>query len=92
MAQQRLASWGLISPDASFKELLQQAPAGSGDAVTVVIATLWGFVGGIFGLVTILLLTFYLLVDSQSLFELFVRLFPRRDRTSRRRRSASWPP
>ncbi len=79
-AQQKLASWGLISSDASFKELLQQAPAGSGDAVTVVIATLWGFVGGIFGVVTILLLTFYLLVESQSVFDLFVRLFPRRDR------------
>ena len=80
MAQQKLAGWGLISPDASYKELLQQAPAGGGDVVTVVITTLWGFVGGIFGVVTILLLTFYLLVDSTSLFEVFVRLFHRRDR------------
>ena len=79
-AQQRLASWGLISPDGSFKDLLQQAPAGSGDAVNVVIATLWGFVGGIFGIVSILLLTFYMLVDSDRVFDLFVRLFPRRDR------------
>jgi predicted PurR-regulated permease PerM len=79
-AQQKLASWGLISPDASFKELLQQAPAGSGDAVNVVLGTLWGFVGGIFGLITILLLTFYLLVDSQRVFNVFVKLFPRRDR------------
>jgi predicted PurR-regulated permease PerM len=79
-AQQRLASWGLISPDASFKDLLQHAPAGSGDAVTVVITTLWGFVGGIFGLVSLLLLTFYFLVESQGVFSLFVRLFPKRDR------------
>jgi predicted PurR-regulated permease PerM len=79
-AQQKLASWGLISSETSFKELLQQAPAGSGDAVTVVIAALWGFVGGIFGVVSILLLTFYLLVESQSVFDLFVRLFPRRNR------------
>jgi predicted PurR-regulated permease PerM len=79
-AQQKLASWGLISSDASFKELLEQAPAGGGDVVAVVIATLWGFVGGIFGVVTILLLTFYLLVDAQRLFEVFVRLFERRDR------------
>src|SRR5688572_26303478 len=79
-AQQRLTSWGLISPDASFKDLLQQAPAGGGDAVNVVLATLWGFVGGIFGIVTILLLTFYMLVDSDRVFALFVRLFPRRDR------------
>ncbi|HEX8031548.1 MAG TPA: AI-2E family transporter [Vicinamibacterales bacterium] len=79
-AQQRLASWGLISPDASFKDLLQHAPAGSGGAVTVVITTLWGFVGGIFGLVSLLLLTFYFLVESQGVFSLFVRLFPKRDR------------
>jgi predicted PurR-regulated permease PerM len=75
-AQQRLASWGLISPDASFKDLLQQAPAGGGD----VLGALWGFVGGIFGVVSILLLTFYLLVDADRVFALFVRLFPRRDR------------
>jgi predicted PurR-regulated permease PerM len=79
-AQQRLASWGLIAPDASFKELLQQAPAGGGDAVNVVMGALWGFVGGIFGIITILLLTFYMLVDSQRVFELFVRFFPKRDR------------
>ncbi len=91
-AQQKLTSWGLISPEASFKDLLQQAPAGSGDAVGVVLATLWGFVGGIFGIVTILLLTFYLLVESQSVFDLFVRLFPRRNRQQACRRSASWSP
>ena len=33
--------------------------------------------GGIFGLVSILLLTFYMLVESESIFDLFVRLFPR---------------
>src|SRR5687767_9552972 len=32
--QQRLVSWGLISPDSSYKELLQQSPIGGGDAVT----------------------------------------------------------
>lgn len=75
--QQRLASWGVIAPGASYKELLQQAPSGSGDAVTMVLATVWGFVGGIVGFVTILLLTFYLLVDAHNIFSVFVRLFPR---------------
>ncbi len=79
-AQQRLTSWGLISPDASFKDLLQQAPAGGGDAVGVVMGALWGFVGGIFGIISILLLTFYMLVDADRVFSLFVQLFPRRDR------------
>jgi predicted PurR-regulated permease PerM len=79
-AQARLASWGVISEDASFKDLLTRAPAGSGDVVTAIIGTLWGFVGGIFGVVSILLLTFYLLVESRQVYEVFVRMFPRRDR------------
>ena len=77
--QRRLVSWGLISPDTSYKDLLQQTPGG-GDAVGMVLSTVWGFVGGLFGLVTILLLTFYLLVESQSIFSFFVRLFPRQRR------------
>src|SRR6478736_6792057 len=75
LAQQKLAHWGLITAGASFNDILQQAPFGSGSAVAVVIATLWGFVGGIFGLVSILLLTFYFLVEAQDVFSLFVRLF-----------------
>jgi len=81
MAQAKLAAWGVIASDTSFKELLQQVPAaGSGGAVAVVLATLWGFVGGVFGLVSILLLVFYMLVESQDVLNLFVRLFPRRNR------------
>ncbi len=79
-AQTQLVAWGLLSPEAQIKDLLQRMPAGGGDVVATVFATLWGFVGGIFGVVTILLLTFYLLVESQSIFETFVRLFPRRRR------------
>jgi predicted PurR-regulated permease PerM len=77
--QGRLVSWGLISPDTSYKDLLQRAPGG-GNAVNFVLGTVWGFVGGLFGLITILLLTFYLLVESQSIFNFFVRLFPRERR------------
>ena len=78
--QRQLAGWGLISPDISFKELLQQSPIGGGDAVTMILGAVWGFVGGLFGMVTILLLTFYMLVESQRIFDFFVRLFPRHRR------------
>jgi len=74
--QQQLTRWGVIAPDTSFKELLQQSPIGGGDAVTVLLTTVWGFVGGLFGMVTILLLTFYMLVESNGIFNFFVRLFP----------------
>jgi predicted PurR-regulated permease PerM len=79
-AQRKIASWGLIAPDASYKDLLQQAPANGGNVVGVILATLGGFVGGIFGFVSILLLTFYFLVESDDIFNLFVRIFPRRQR------------
>jgi predicted PurR-regulated permease PerM len=80
-AQQQLISWGLVTPEASLKDLLERVPAGSGNMVGTVLGTLWGFVGGVFGLVTILLLTFYFLVESQSIMQAFVRLFPRRRRS-----------
>ena len=79
--QQTLVGWGLLSPGASFKDLLQNAPAGGGDAVTTVLVAVWGLVGGLFGFVTILLLTFYLLLDAQGVYGVFVRLFPRQHRT-----------
>lgn len=77
LLQQKLVEWGVIPAGTSFAELLKQAPvAGSADAVTTVLMALWSIVGGVFGVVTILLLTFYFLVDSEHLFNLLVRLFP----------------
>ena len=78
--QQRLISWGVISAGTSYTDLLQKSPIAGGDAMTMVMSTVWGFVGGLFGMVTILLLTFYMLVESQSIFNFFVRLFPRERR------------
>jgi predicted PurR-regulated permease PerM len=76
LLQDKLVQWGLIPYGTSYTELLKQAPAGSGDAVTTVLITLWGIVGGLLGFVSILLLTFYFLVESDAVFRLFVRLFP----------------
>src|SRR4029434_440712 len=56
---------------------VQNTPVGSTDAVGTVLGAVWGVIGGVFGAVTILILTFYLLVDSSSLVTGFVRLFPR---------------
>lgn len=80
LLQAKLVQWGLLAPGTSFKELLQQAPPGGADAVNTVLAALWGIVGGVFGFVTILLLTFYMLVDAQRIYSVFVRLFPRQQR------------
>lgn len=81
LLQEKLHQWGVLPEGTSFAELLKQAPvAGSTDAVTTVLLAIWSFVGGVFGMVTILLLTFYLLVDSEHLFALLVRLFPKSQR------------
>lgn len=78
---QKLIEWGITPPGTSFTEILKQAPvAGSADAVTTLLVAIWSIVGGLFGVVTILLLTFYFLVDSENLFNLLVRLFPKAQR------------
>jgi predicted PurR-regulated permease PerM len=80
--QQWLIDHGLMTREISAQEAVQQTASSSGaqDTVGLVIAAIWGFVGGVFGLITILVLAFYLLVDSSGLVNVFVRLFPREKR------------
>ncbi len=80
--QEWLMDRGLLTEQVSVRDAVEQTAgaAGGTDAVTTVLRTLWGFVGGIFGLLTILILAFYFLVDSTSLVNTFVRLFPRNER------------
>lgn len=75
-AERQLIEWQVLPEAVTLKELLQSAPPGSADVVAGVLGAVWGFVGGVVGAVTILLLTFYLLVEAQSVFDTFVRLFP----------------
>jgi predicted PurR-regulated permease PerM len=75
--QQWLIDRGLLSREISVREAVEKAPAVRGDAVGTVVGAVWGFVGGVFGLVTILILAFYFLVDASNIIETFVRLFPR---------------
>jgi predicted PurR-regulated permease PerM len=78
--QLTLVRWGLLQETVTYQEVLQNAPAGSANAVSTLAAAVFGIAGGVFGFVAILLLTFYFLVDSQDVFALFVRLFPRAQR------------
>ena len=80
--QQFLIDRGFLQRQLSVQELVQRAPGtGGGDTVGRVIGAAWGFVGGIFGLFTILILTFYLLVEADSIRASFLRMFPRRRRS-----------
>jgi predicted PurR-regulated permease PerM len=75
--QQWLIDRGILSRELSVREAVERAPVGSGDAVGTVFDALWGLLGGIAGLVTILILAFYFLLDAGALVNTFVRLFPR---------------
>jgi predicted PurR-regulated permease PerM len=81
MLQTNLVAWGVLPSTVTLSELLRQAPvAGSADVVTTVLMTVWSVAGGVFGFVSILLLTFYLLVESPEILSTFVRLFRPDDR------------
>jgi predicted PurR-regulated permease PerM len=78
--QDWLIEHGVLNEAMSFREALEQAPGTSGDLVNNIAGTVWGVLGGAVGLVTLLILTFYLVVDSRKLRDGFVRLFPRERR------------
>ena len=79
-AQQWLIQRGLLSRPITVSEAVQQTPVPGTDAVGTVVSAIWGVLGGVFGLFTILIVAFYLLVDSESIVRTFVRLFPRPER------------
>ncbi|HSL24002.1 MAG TPA: AI-2E family transporter [Vicinamibacterales bacterium] len=78
-AQEYLIEKGLLRQHLTLREAVAQAP-GSGDAVSTITGAALGIVGGLFGLFTILILTFYLLLEADSLHAAFLRLFPRERR------------
>jgi predicted PurR-regulated permease PerM len=80
--QQFLITKGWLKEHLTMREAVERAPGTGGDAVGKVAGAAAGVAGGIFGIVTILILTFYLLIDSWTLRESFLRLFPR-DRRER---------
>jgi len=78
-SQDWLVDAGIIEHRLTLKEAVQQAP-GTSDAVGTVAGAVFGFLGGLFGLFTILILTFYFLVEASNLRSSFLTLFPKRQR------------
>jgi predicted PurR-regulated permease PerM len=77
-AQEFLLQKGLLKERLTIQEAVQRAPVSKGgDAVTTVFGAIAGVVGGVFGFLTILILTFYLLVEANRLRATFLHLFPR---------------
>jgi predicted PurR-regulated permease PerM len=79
--QSQLVRIGILPRPITLGEAVKQAPAAGGaTAVTTIIGAVRNVLGGVFGIITLLLLTFYMLVESQQIFRFFVRLFPARNR------------
>ncbi|MGH9143026.1 MAG: AI-2E family transporter, partial [Vicinamibacterales bacterium] len=72
-----LIKHGLMVHPVTLEEAVQSAPKGSGgNAVGTVLIAISSVIGGIFGLITILILTFYLLLEAGSMFEYLARFVP----------------
>jgi predicted PurR-regulated permease PerM len=75
-----LMRYGLLTHRITLEEAVRGAPSSSGTAMDTVATAVTSVVGGLFGFLTIFVLTFYLLLESDTLFVAFARLFPRDDR------------
>jgi predicted PurR-regulated permease PerM len=72
-----LISHRLMVHRVTLEEAVQNAPSGAGgNAVGTVLVAISSLIGGVFGLITILILTFYLLIEASSMFEYLVRFVP----------------
>ena len=67
----------LMTHRVTLEEAVQNAPTGTGgNAVGTVLVAISSLIGGIFGLITILILSFYLLIEAHAMFEYFLRFVP----------------
>jgi predicted PurR-regulated permease PerM len=81
-AQDFLIDKGLLRERLTWQEAVERAPVaqGGGQAVGTVVGAVFGVLGGLVGFFTILILTFYLLVEGDSLRDTFLKLFPQQRR------------
>lgn len=75
--QAYLIRYRLMTHRVTLEEAVQNAPSGSGgNAVGTVLVAISSLIGGVFGLITILILTFYLLIEASTMIEYLVRFIP----------------
>lgn len=67
----------LMTRTITLAEAVQNAPSGtSGNAVETLFVALSSVIGGVFGVITVLILSFYLLIEANSMFDYVVRFVP----------------
>ncbi len=75
--QSFLIRYKLLPRPITLAEAVQSAPEGSGaNAVGTVFAAVSNVIGGVFGIITIIILSFYLLIEAQAMFEYWIRFVP----------------
>ena len=74
--QKTLIRYNLMRRQITLAEAVQSAPTGSADAVGTVLIALSTFAGGIFALVTVLILSFYFLIETQTMFGYLIHFVP----------------
>ena len=77
--QQWLMERGLLNRELTIREAVEQAPVNT-DAVGTLLGAIGTVLGGVFGVLTVLIVTFYLLIDAENILQTFLRLFPLTDR------------
>ena len=75
--QTTLIKYKLMTHRVTLEEAVQNAPSGTGgNAVGTVFVAISSLIGGVFGLITILILTFYLLIEAGAMFDYMMRVVP----------------
>jgi predicted PurR-regulated permease PerM len=75
--QNVLVEYKLLSRRITLAEAVSNAPSGTGsNAVGTVLIALSSVIGGVFALITILILSFYLLLEAHAMFDYLMRFIP----------------
>ena len=75
--QRFLIRYRLMTRRVTLQEAVLNAPAGSGgNAVSSALFAISSVIGGVFGVITILILSFYLLIEAESIFHYLIRFVP----------------
>ena len=84
--QSFLIRYRILRDPITLAEAVRSAPEGSGaNAVGTVLVAVSSVIGGVFGLITIIILSFYLLIEARAMFEYWIRFVP-----AARRGTSSW--
>jgi predicted PurR-regulated permease PerM len=74
--QSFLIRYKILRGPITLAEAVRSAPQGGANAVGTVLVALSSVIGGIFGLITIVILSFYLLTEARAMFEYWIRFVP----------------